>query len=259
LWPNLLSLDAPLVASLWQNLFAHDAGVKISFAGRAALPLAVWLIYLTDRLFDTAQGRPMQGTARHEFSCAYRGLCRVLAALAAVLSFVSVFYLPLPVVRNGMVVLMVVGFYLLVVHGTGGSVRRWLPKEAAVGLIFSVGSVLAPATWSSTSARLVFPALLFGVLCWANSAAIEVWEGGRVDMVSAFVVRNLYLVALAVAVLSLLRGWWFPAEQAWVALLMAALGYAAVEYLRPEMSVDLRRVAIDIPLLTPVLFLVSHR
>ncbi len=260
LWPNLLSLDAPLIASLWQNLFAHDAGVKLSLAARAVLPLAVWLIYLTDRLFDTAPGKAAQATARHDFSCAHRPLCSSLAGVAAAFSFMSVWFLPAMVVRNGLAVLLVVLFYLLVVHGMGGNVRRWLPKEAAVGLIFSVGSVLAPATWSSNPARLVFPALLFGILCWANSAAIEVWEGGRVDVVSAFVVRNLNTLAAAVVLLCLLRGYWFSSEQAWAALLLSAAGYGAVEYLRPEMSANLLRVAIDVPLLAPALvFLASLR
>jgi len=253
----LLSLDAPLIASLWQTLFAQDAGLKLSFAARAVLPLAVWLIYLTDRLFDTAQGKPMQATARHDFSCAHRPLCYSLAGAAGLLSFISVGFLPALVVRNGVVVLLVVLLYLLVVHGMGGNVRRWLPKEAAVGLIFAVGSVLAPATWSSNPARLVFPALLFGILCWANSAAIEVWEGGQVDIVSAFVVRNLMALAAAVALLCVLRGFWFPSEQAWVALLISAAGYCAVEYLRPDMGADLLRVAIDIPLLAPALVFLS--
>lgn len=253
LWPNLLSLDAPVIAALWQNLFAHDASVKLSIAARTVLPLAVWLIYLTDRLFDTAQGKPVQATARHEFSCAHRPLCYSLAGTAALFSMLSVWFLPALVVRNGLAVLLVVLFYLLVVHGMGGNVRRWLPKEAAVGLIFSVGSVLAPATWSSNPERLAFPALLFGLLCWANSAAIEVWEGGRVDVVSAFMVRKLSALAGAVALLCLLRGFSFPSEQVWVALLISAAGYCAVEYLRPEMSADLLRVAIDVPLLAPAL------
>ncbi len=251
LWPNLLSLDAPLVAALWQNAFAHDAATKLSLAARAVLPLTVWLIYLTDRLFDTASG-PIQGTARHAFSCAHKTLCRGLAGVAALLSAVSVFSLPLPVIRNGLAVLLVVCLYLLVVHGIGGSVRRWLPKEAAVGLIFSVGCALAPVTWSPNPSRLLFPALLFGILCWANSAAIEVWEGGRVDRVSAFVVRHLRILAFAIAVLCLTRGF---ADHTALALLLSAIGYAVVDYLRPEMDADLLRVAIDIPLLTPLLFL----
>jgi hypothetical protein len=252
LWPNLLSLDAPVIAVLWQGVFAHDAATKLSFAARAILPLAVWLIYLMDRLFDTAAERPMQATARHAFSRANKTLCCWLASSAAFLSAVSVLFLPLPVIRSGLAVLLVVCLYLLVVHGMGGSVRRWLPKEAAVGVIFSVGCVLAPLTWSPNPTHVLFPALLFGLLCWANSAAIEVWEGGRVDGVSALLVQRLKILAFAIALLSLTRGF---ADRSTPALLLSAIGYVVVEYLRPDLDADLARVAIDIPLLTPLLFL----
>ena len=41
LWPNLLSLDAPLVAVLWQGIFAASAGVSIPFAAHVLLGIAV--------------------------------------------------------------------------------------------------------------------------------------------------------------------------------------------------------------------------
>jgi hypothetical protein len=137
----------------------------------------------------------------------------------------------------------------------GGRLRHWLPKEAAVGLIFSVGSALAPATWSASPQLLLLPALLFGILCWTNSAAIEIWERGHADPVSHYFVRHIRLVALAVSTICLARGIGLPLEHSWDALLITALGYIAVDFLRPELSADLLRVAIDIPLLAPLLLL----
>ncbi len=244
-----------MIAAVWQNLFAHDSAVRLSLASRAVLPLAVWLIYLTDRLLDTAKGLPMQRTARHEFSCRCRACCYAMAGAAALFSTISVLYLPLPVIRSGLATLCAVFAYLLIVHGVGGSVRRWLPKEAAVGLIFAVGSVLAPATWSSHPLHLLFPALLFGLLCWANSAAIEVWEGGRVDAVSAWMVGHLKTLATTTALVCLVRAVSFPLEHCWLALLFAALGYGVIEYLRPDLNPDLLRVSIDLPLLAPLLLI----
>jgi len=251
----VLSLDAPVIAALWQSVFAHDAAVKLSIASRAVLPLAVWLIYLVDRLFDTAHGLPLQVTARHAFHCANRRACYLMAGCAALSAAVGVLYLPPLIVRNGLTVLGAVIAYLSIVHGMGGKLRRWLPKEAAVGLIFSLGSALAPASWSSNPSHLLFPGLVFGILCWANSAAIEIWEGGTVDAVSAFLVRHFRVLAVAVALVCLFGGAWLPLEHSWVACLFAALGYAVIDYLRYELSPDLLRVGIDIPLLAPLLLL----
>src|SRR5580692_10930063 len=73
LWPNLLSLDAPLVAVLWQVLF-----VRCFHAQGAALPAvllvcAVWLIYAADRALDAWRGAGSQ--PRHEF---YRRYWRIV-------------------------------------------------------------------------------------------------------------------------------------------------------------------------------------
>ena len=50
LWPNLLSLDAPLVAVLWQGFLAYRFSLPLRPAGRLVLGLTVWAIYFLDRL-----------------------------------------------------------------------------------------------------------------------------------------------------------------------------------------------------------------
>ena len=255
LWPNLLSLDAPLIAALWQDVFARDAGVKLSLASRLALPLAVWLIYLVDRLLDTAKGMPQNVTARHAFYSSQRARCCLLTAIVASALSVAVCFLPLPVVENGMAVACAVGVYLLTVHAMYGKWRRWLPKEAAVGLIFGVGTTLAPFTWASESDRLIFPALLFGLMCWANSAAIEVWEGGRVDPVSSWVVQNIKSVAFAACICSIPLLSSHSSPHSAIGLMIAAIGYWAVAEMHSELGADAMRVAIDLPLLAPLLLI----
>ena len=50
LWPNLLSLDAPVVAVLWQFLFARCFQAPVDALAALLLLLTVWLIYgLTGR------------------------------------------------------------------------------------------------------------------------------------------------------------------------------------------------------------------
>ena len=55
LWPNLLSLDAPLVAVLWQSFLAYRFSLPLRLSGCLALGLTVWSIYLLDRLLDARQ------------------------------------------------------------------------------------------------------------------------------------------------------------------------------------------------------------
>ena len=53
LWPNLLSLDAPILAVLWQDFLSHRYAVPLRLPGRLALFLTVWAIYVADRLLDS--------------------------------------------------------------------------------------------------------------------------------------------------------------------------------------------------------------
>jgi len=59
LWPNFLSLDAPLIAVLWQVLLTRDLGVHIRAGEPVVLGLCVWLVYVVDRVFDAL--RPLTG------------------------------------------------------------------------------------------------------------------------------------------------------------------------------------------------------
>ena len=53
LWPNVLGLDAPLVAVLWQALLAGDVGLRLSWPEPLTLFCADWSVYIADRLYDT--------------------------------------------------------------------------------------------------------------------------------------------------------------------------------------------------------------
>ena len=256
LWPNILSLDAPLIASLWQDAFARDAGVHLSPASRAALPLTVWLIYLVDRLLDTAGGMDRHATARHAFYREHRELCYLLTGLAGVLLSISLLHLPQPVLKNGLLVSLAVAVYLWIVHWTGG---RWFPKEAAVGLMFAMGTVLAPFSRAADATSLLLPALLFGVLCWVNCSAIEVWEGGSLDEISMWMVNHMKSVIFAICIVCLLLAVQSPRQHSSLALLMSAIGFWAFANANTDrQSAERLRVWVDIPLLTP-LFLITLR
>lgn len=84
LWPNVLSLDAPVVAVTWLWLFA--AGENLSFGWRihAVVFGVVWCVYMADRLIDVwrvgagavpgAGGPIVPETSRHAFCRRHRVL-----------------------------------------------------------------------------------------------------------------------------------------------------------------------------------------
>ena len=49
IWPNFLSLDAPLVALLWQILLTRNFGTHVRAGEPLVLGLCVWLVYVADR------------------------------------------------------------------------------------------------------------------------------------------------------------------------------------------------------------------
>lgn len=244
LWPNLLSLDAPLVAVVWQECFARDLGVRLSFAARCALASAVWFIYLFDRLLDT---RHAPTTARHVFCTLHKRLCGTLTCLSAVTLAFSVWQLSAPVVRGGLTVGALVALYLFFVHFAG---RNRLRKEAAVGVLFALGCGLAPYERAADAHAILFPALMFGVLCWLNAAAIEAWESGSLDRVSQWFVDRMQVVCCGVVAISLMAG----LHGSYGALAVTAIGYCVVMASRSQLSADALRVAIDVPLLAPLLW-----
>ena len=66
LWFNLLGLDAPVVALVWQDFLARCYPTILRPPGRAVLGLTVWAIYLADRLLDTRHPAVWE-SVRHVF------------------------------------------------------------------------------------------------------------------------------------------------------------------------------------------------
>ncbi len=184
LWPNLLSLDAPVVAVLWQALFARCFHADVNALAAVLLVLAVWLIYAADRVFD-AWGQN-GGMPRHEFYRRHwRAVLPVWTAALAIAGWLAWTRLPSLIFKEGLVLLAAVSLYFTAVHlapaalreswHAPGALRNAWPKEAAVAVLFALGVSLA--AWNRLrSAEDALSILLFCCLCWINCAAIDHWE-----------------------------------------------------------------------------------
>ena len=258
LWPNLLSLDAPVVALVWQDFIARTYGIPLRLPARLVLGLTVWAIYLGDRLLDVRGPATGAEAARHRFSREHGRIAMSLlvCALAGDIA-VTVAALRPAVLQAGLFALVAVAGYLIVVPWSG--VRR-IPKELAVAALFTAGTFVT--AWAGAEQRtgvLAVPAASFLALCFANLVAIEVEErrelgrGRRegIHGMTAWAGRAYPVwVGGLVAACALRMGEpWYGAVGASGAALLGIWAAGG------RLGMDARRVLVDVAMLTPLLFL----
>lgn len=246
LWPNLLSLDAPLIALLWQILFVRCFHSRPAAWSPALLATSVWLIYAADRALDAWRGSGNR--LRHEFYRRYwRAVfpCWILASCAC--GWLAWTYLPTPEFDCGALLLAGVAAYLTGVHAMPRTFARSGAKEAAVAALFGIGTVLAAWPRLSTTGDVLSIAL-FSALVWINCASIEDWEERRPAR------SGVYFVAAAIALIAALclRGHRPVLGSAETA---SALGLVVLDRMRGRLSPEALRVLADAALASPVLFL----
>ena len=246
LWPNLLSLDAPIVALLWQLFFVRCFRASLGPLPAVLLALAVWLIYAADRMLDAWRGAAHQ--ARHEFYRRHwRAVLPVWMVALAAGGWLALTRLPEPLLFRGAILGLGALVYLAAVHSAPALWRHAGSKEAAVAVAFALGASLA--AWPEVRAASdVLAILLFSLLCWMNCTAIEDWERGQRARPS--VVIAAALVALTAALL--LRD---HRPIIGCAETAAALGLMLLDRSRGRVSREALRVLADVALLTPLLLL----
>ncbi len=259
LWPSALSLDAPLIAVLWQWLLARSMAVTLNPFEPLALGLAVWLIYIADHLLDTA--KPPNGAWEPPRKLFYRRhwhLGLVLAiAVGLALTACGIHLLWASTVRGGLELSVGVAGYFSLIHLTPARWRiRW-PREVVVATLFTLGTF--GAVWLSNGrnlAPLALPALVFMLLCWTNCSLIETWEwevsgsseGDMPNRAARWVAQQSGKVAGAIAILALLQPSPFS-----VAGLMSAGALWLVALKRGAIPICLLSPAADLALYSPLL------
>ncbi|MBA4189481.1 MAG: hypothetical protein C0467_15945 [Planctomycetaceae bacterium] len=175
LWPNVLALDAPTVAVIWQRFLADAFEVAVPVAASLVLGLVVWGIYLFDRMLDGV--RSGQTQHRHRFAARHSKLVTTVAGLAFLVAGLLTPLLPWPYLLAGGITAVLVAAYLAVIHLAG--VPHVGGKECLVGVLFATG-VGIPLIASSVSPSAWLPALVgFGFACWFNCRLIDECEQMR--------------------------------------------------------------------------------
>ncbi|HEX5431247.1 MAG TPA: hypothetical protein VFW83_04725, partial [Bryobacteraceae bacterium] len=138
LWPNLLSLDAPVVAVLWQALFILCFHATVKTLPMVILFCAVWMIYSADRVLDVWRGagsRPRHEFCRRHWIAASPAFFGVLALTV----WMTLAFLPHVFFIRGVCLGSAVIVYFGAVHLLPKRFRGLWPKEAAVAVVFALG------------------------------------------------------------------------------------------------------------------------
>jgi len=266
LW-HLASLDAPTVAAVWAWAFAWAAHVSLPVWMTAALALIVWTIYIGDRLLDARAGLRTPPAHelrdRHYFHWRHRRVLLPAAVVAGVAAAgLVISRLPARSVRPDSIVAAATLLWLTGVHTRRRMfsratvhLREWV-AEIVVGALFAIGCALpvcsqvgAAHSWQQFL-RLPLAAIgIYAALAWLNLHAIAVWESQRAVRVRGAAV-GLAVVALSLVVFCAPRSAVLLVAAAGAALLLALL-----DCLRGRIAPLSLRMAADLVLLTPAVFI----
>jgi hypothetical protein len=199
LW-HLCSLDAPTVAVVWSAAFAWAAGMRVPAWTLAIQALAVWAVYVGDRLLDARAalrtGEPERLRERHFFHWRYRRVLGPAAAVAlcAAAGLILVTMPAMARVRNAAMAGAALAYFARVhfggwdEDGAREGAERLFTKEMLVGVLFAVGCSLPAMGRMPSSARgAIFCVVgFFALLAWLNCRSIEQWEGAGLDRDGGF-------------------------------------------------------------------------
>lgn len=265
LWPNLLSLDAPLIALVWQEGFARSLGVELEWKHRALLGLCAWLAYCGDRILDGRRLKKPVESARHEFCRVHYRPLSIAWGVGLLVAIYLALQLSAGELLGGMVLLSSVLVYFGLHHHPATRQRAGCIKECMAGTGFAVGTVFFVLMQAEVSAGLIILCVAWAGLCSVNCLMIAGWDRDldkRMDQPSMALVwhgmeTRVPWMVIAMLGVSLGAVW---LDQRWM-MLSAALWVSGVGLIqlclrRSSYPPMLARVLADAVLLSPLIFLV---
>ncbi|MCH2063723.1 MAG: hypothetical protein MK194_08360 [Roseibacillus sp.] len=268
IWPNLLSLDAPLVALAWFWMYKQVWLVKYH---QPSLPwflaLTVWCIYVADRLMDQRRvGRP---TARHQFYRQFRGPMKIVLLIGFLGAFLLMGVQSRGLLMYAMPILLPVGAYFAVSFFDSGGGVSWI-KNILAGIAFAYGTAVGVhfrrerSIWELGLSPEV---VVFALLCIINMIAIDHWESSPINEEDEDEeeVQEGYKGLLLILLLALVGSCYWLALRAadftlqthkafYLAIMVGAGCLAFLALLRHLFSSCSLRVLADVAMLVPLPF-----
>ncbi len=269
LWllPNLLSLDAPLVAIAWLYVFLQTWRLYHPWEAYVTLGLAVWVIYVADRLLDCSMAGDAGARleARHDFHLRHRRrfVIGLAVALAIAVSLVLT-RMPMTIYRHLVIGgAFVAGFFGLAMVTAQERQDVPMTKNIIAGIAFAFGVSMTAHLYrfefgmSDLITSREF--LCFSVLCILNISAIDLWEHADRSSDKEVRARDELALTLPIVVLGVFALGYAVVEdeQATRPFFYTVLTASALLYVlnrnRSRFSMDALRVLADLALLAPVL------
>lgn len=163
----MLSLEAPLVAVLWQHVLAQVHGIRLTPMLDAGLAVACWLIYVIDRTVDTfAASSANELDARHTFYRRHRrALLLLMIPVATWLGWAALWVIPEGILWQAVGLSLLVALYLASWAAQGSRVSRDLfLSGAGLGGIVLITRLPAPAGFRFTLSLLVLGVMVLTFL-----------------------------------------------------------------------------------------------
>ncbi|MBC7979338.1 MAG: hypothetical protein H7Y36_02110 [Armatimonadetes bacterium] len=267
MWPNLLCLDAPLIAVSWQCLFAACFKIQQPIAIQLMLGLGVWTIYLADRLYDAWRAIDIpNSTARLRFAKKHSPALVILLAAAASLDLVLIMlFASQRLIFSGLGIALLVAIYYLLRLGKSGNFLHRIPREVLCGMVFAFGSVftIQSSADSTFKGATFYPAtFLFGLVCSANCLLISSWEQDS-DFANAdpsiasthrYLLPYLSSVTTLLSIVSLSLSF-LTCRPVFLAIFLASFSLSLISRYEKRLSVTALRVLADAVFLSPLLVL----
>ena len=271
LLPNLLSLDAPLVAVVWLCLFARTWGVSYHPAhGYVLLGLGVWVLYVADRLLDaTLHGDSPRCQARHRFHRKHWRMFLCAAILAAGAALVTVLMLSPMAIFSYLIVegILVAVFFALATFTKPAVNDIPYAKNIVAGAAFAFGTGLVAHVYLYDRGihDLLFSRELhaFAVLCILNISAIDLWEHASRNPDPEVQATDELSLTLPLALLAgaslffALQAEQHNSRPFFYAVLTGAALLHVLNRMRARFSLEALRVLADLALVAPALVFFS--
>jgi hypothetical protein len=260
LWPHVLSLEAPLVAVLWQMGLAKAHGLHLMPMVHAGLGLVVWIIYVLDRLWDTFRQPQAELDVRHAFYRRHRVLFMALLmplALAAA-AWIALKEIPEGILWQAVSIAVFVALYFFIY--VARIAPALMPRPHAAALLFALGCTASirffsmPETWADPMLECAVLTLLFLANLSALAAKEEEAAGKSAHWHAAHPTLLGGNVLVMVAVLYFIQKGTFdavllaPATAALVGLALMTI----LHRFRGKLSVEQHRVLADLAMILPL-------
>ncbi len=134
------SIEVATGAVVMSMVVASTTGAEVPGVVFWALFLAVWFIYILDRLFDARKISTAAVNPRHHFYQEHHAKMLRLLLFVGLAGLSLLMFLPVPVLIYGVVLMGSCLLYLLWVFFSS----RSLPKEVVIAVLYTAGISLAP-------------------------------------------------------------------------------------------------------------------